>query len=124
MLCFRTFRRFGPQICKLISSILHCTLINRAPDLTRALDRALEQAGLPGVGSNLGRKWLGMVLALVEQAVRYVTNDNFMMKSPLCRLLLGVFGGYEPICAETSALYSGATEVIETLKAEGKQSAW
>ena len=44
------------------------------------------------------------------------------MKSPLCRLLLSVFlEEYEPICAETSALYSGATEVIETLKAEGKQ---
>ena len=34
---------------------------------------------------------------------------------------LGVLEEYEPICAETSALYSGATEVIETLKAEGKQ---
>ena len=27
---------------------------------------------------------------------------------------------YEPICAETSVLYSGATELIETLNAKGK----
>ena len=89
------------------------TLIDSAPDLTRALDRALERAGLPGVGLELGTQMVGHGAgALVEQAVRYVTNDDsFMMKSPLCRLLLSVFlEEYEPICAETSALYSGATE--------------
>ena len=58
--------------------------------------------------------------ALVEQAVRHVTNDDsWTMKSPLCRLLLSVFlEEYEPICAETSVLYSGATELIETLNAK------
>ena len=100
------------------------TLIDSAPDLTRALDRALERAGLEGVGLELGTQMVGHGAgALVEQAVRHVTNDDsFTMKSPLCRLLLSVFlEEYEPICAETSVLYSGATEVIKTLKAEGKQ---
>ena len=100
------------------------TLVDSAPDLTRALDRALERAGLAGVGLELGTKMVGHGAgALVEQAVRHVTNDDsFTMKSPLCRLLLSVFlEEYEPICAETSVLYSGATEVIKTLKAEGKQ---
>ena len=100
------------------------TLVDSAPDLTRALDRALERAGLAGVGLELGTQMVGHGAgALVEQAVRHVTNDDsFTMKSPLCRLLLSVFlEEYEPICAETSVLYSGATEVIETLKARGKQ---
>jgi phosphoglycolate phosphatase len=100
------------------------TLVNSAPDLTRALDRALERAGLASVGLELGTQMVGHGAgALVEQAVRHVTNDDsFTMKSPLCRLLLSVFlEEYEPICAETSVLYTGATEVLETLKAEGKQ---
>ena len=100
------------------------TLVDSAPDLTRALDRALERAGLAVVGLELGTQMVGHGAgALVEQAVRHVTNDDSLtMKSPLCRLLLSVFlEEYEPICAETSVLYSGATEVIETLKAEGKQ---
>ena len=100
------------------------TLVDSAPDLTRALDRALERAGLPGVGLKLGTQMVGHGAgALVEQAVRHVTNDDTItMKSPLCRLLLSVFlEEYEPICAETSVLYSGATELIETLNAKGKQ---
>ena len=100
------------------------TLVDSAPDLTRALDRALERAGLPGVGLKLGTQMVGHGAgALVEQAVRHVTHDDSItMKSPLCHLLLSVFlEEYEPICAETSVLYSGATEVIETLKAKGKQ---
>ncbi|MEC9076927.1 MAG: HAD-IA family hydrolase [Pseudomonadota bacterium] len=100
------------------------TLVDSAPDLTRALDRALERAGLPGVGLELGTQMVGHGAgALVEQAVRHITNDDSMtMKSPLCRLLLSVFlEEYEPICAETSVLYSGATELIETLNAKGKQ---
>ena len=81
--------------------------------ILRALDRALERAGLPGVGLKLGTQMVGHGAgALVEQAVRHVTNDDTItMKSPLCRLLLSVFlEEYEPICAETSVLYSGATE--------------
>ena len=100
------------------------TLVDSAPDLTRALDRALERAGLPGVGLKLGTQMVGHGAgALVEQAVRHVTNDDTItMKSPLCRLLLSVFlEEYEPICAETSVLYAGATELIETLNAKGKQ---
>ena len=45
------------------------TLIDSAPDLTRALDRALERAGLAGVGLELGTQMVGHGAgALVEQA--------------------------------------------------------
>jgi phosphoglycolate phosphatase-like HAD superfamily hydrolase len=32
------------------------TLVDSAPDLTRALDLALNRAGLPGVGLELGKQ--------------------------------------------------------------------
>ena len=100
------------------------TLVDSAPDLTRALDLALNRAGLPGVGLELGKQMVGHGAGkLVERAVRYVTQDEHItMESPLCRLLLSVFfEEYEPICAETSVLYPGAKEVIQTLKDQRKQ---
>ena len=100
------------------------TLVDSAPDLTRALDRALNRAGLPGVGLDLGKQMVGHGAGkLVERAVQHVTNDQTVtMESPLCRLLLSVFlEEYEPICAETSVLYPGAMNLIEILKAQGNQ---
>jgi len=100
------------------------TLVDSAPDLTRALDLALGRAGLPGVGLELGKQMVGHGAGrLVEWAVRHVTGEsNVTMDSPLCRLLLSVFlEEYEPLCAETSVLYPGAIQVIQTLKSQGKQ---
>ena len=100
------------------------TLVDSAPDLTRALDLALNRAGLPGVGLELGKQMVGHGAGkLVERAVQHVTNDQTVtMESPLCRLLLSVFlEEYEPICAETSVLYPGAMNLIEILKTQGKQ---
>jgi len=99
-------------------------LVDSAPDLTRALDLALNRAGLPGVGLELGKQMVGHGAGkLVERAVQHVTNDQTVtMESPLCRLLLSVFlEEYEPICAETSVLYPGAMNLIEILKTQGKQ---
>jgi len=100
------------------------TLVDSAPDLTRALDLALNRAGLPGVGLELGKQMVGHGAGkLVERAVQQVTNEqNVTMESPLCRLLLSVFlEEYEPICAETSVLYPGAMDLIHTLKDQGKK---
>jgi phosphoglycolate phosphatase len=100
------------------------TLVDSAPDLTRALDLALSRAGLPGVGLELGKQMVGHGAGkLVERAVQHVTKDqNVTMESPLCRLLLSVFlEEYEPICAETSVLYPGAMDLIHTLKDQEKQ---
>lgn len=100
------------------------TLVDSAPDLTRALDLALNRAGLPGVGLELGKQMVGHGAGkLVERAVQHVTNEqNVKMESPLCRLLLSVFlEEYEPICAETSVLYPGAMDLIHTLKDQGKK---
>ena len=100
------------------------TLVDSAPDLTRALDLALNRAGLPGVGLELGKQMVGHGAGkLVERAVQHVTNEQSVtMESPLCRLLLSVFlEEYEPICAETSVLYPGAMDLIHTLKDQGKQ---
>ena len=100
------------------------TLVDSAPDLTRALDSALARAGLPGVGLELGTKMVGQGAGkLVEHALCHVTQDITMtMEDPFCRLLLSVFlEEYEIVCAETSKLYPGAIEVITTLKDQGKQ---
>ena len=100
------------------------TLVDSAPDLTRALDLALNRAGLPGVGLELGKQMVGHGAGkLVERAVQHVTNEQSVtMESPLCRLLLSVFlEEYEPICAKTSVLYPGAMDLIHTLKDQGKQ---
>ena len=99
------------------------TLVDSAPDLTRALDLALARAGLPGVGLELGTQMVGHGAGkLVERAVQHVMQDqSIRMESPLCRLLLSVFlDEYEPICADTSVLYPGALEVVRTLKSRGK----
>ena len=100
------------------------TLVDSAPDLTRALDLALNRAGLPGVGLELGKQMVGHGAGkLVERALQHVTNEQSVtMESPLCRLLLSVFlEEYEPICAKTSVLYPGAMDLIHTLKDQGKQ---
>ena len=100
------------------------TLVDSAPDLTRALDSALARAGLSGVGLELGKKMVGQGAGkLVENALCHVTQDkNITMEDPFCRLLLSVFlEEYEVVCAETSKLYPGAIEVITTLKDRGKQ---
>lgn len=100
------------------------TLVDSAPDLTRALDSALARAGLPGVGLELGTKMVGQGAGkLVEYALCHVTQDkDITMEDPFCHLLLSVFlEEYEIVCAETSKLYPGAIEVITTLKEQGKQ---
>ena len=100
------------------------TLVDSAPDLTRALDQALARAGLPGVGLELGTAMVGQGAGkLVERALIHTTGDpSHRMDSPLGRLMLATFLElYEPICTETSVLYPGAVEVLETLSAQGKQ---
>tara|TARA_B100001093_G_C26856079_1_gene1027488 strand:- start:4672 stop:5373 length:702 start_codon:yes stop_codon:yes gene_type:complete len=100
------------------------TLVDSAPDLTRALDFALARAGLPGVGLELGTKMVGQGAGkLVAQALCHVTQDkDITMEDPFCHLLLSVFlEEYEAVCTETSKLYPGAIEVITTLKDQGKQ---
>lgn len=98
------------------------TLVDSAPDLTRALDYALARAGLPGVGLEAGKQMVGHGAGkLVERALRQTTGDpDITMDSPLARLTLSVFlEMYEPICAEHSVLYPGALETLQTLKARG-----
>ena len=100
------------------------TLVNSAPDLTRALDIALGRAGLPGVGLELGTQMVGRGASkLIERAAQHATGDlSLTTESPLCRLLLSVFfEQYEMICTETSFLYPGAMETIHTLKSRGKK---
>jgi phosphoglycolate phosphatase len=124
MICFRTFEWLEPKRMQAYLFDFDGTLVDSAPDLTRALDLALNRAGLPGVGLELGKQMVGHGAGkLVERAVQHVTNEqNVTMESPLCRLLLSVFlEEYEPICAETSVLYPGAMDLIHTLKDQGKQ---
>ena len=100
------------------------TLVDSAPDLTRALDNVLQRAGLPGVGLEAGTQMVGQGASkLVERAAQYATGDLSLTKdSPLCRLLLSVFfEQYEITCTETSFLYPGALETIRTLKSRGKK---
>ncbi len=100
------------------------TLVDSAPDLTRALDKALWRAGISGVGLEQGKRMVGQGASrLIEQAVQHTTGDpSLTMESPLCRLLLSVFlEQYEMMCTETSVLYPGAMETIHTLKSRGKK---
>ena len=74
MLCFRTFHRLELQIWR-HSFDFDGTLVDSAPDLTRALDSALARAGLPGVGLELGTKMVGQARGkLVEHALCHVTQ--------------------------------------------------
>jgi len=98
------------------------TLVDSAPDLTRALDLALGRAGLPGVGLETGKRMVGHGAGkLVERALRQTTGDPYItMDSPLAKLVLSVFMEmYEPICAEHSILYPGALDTLHALKARG-----
>ena len=100
------------------------TLVDSAPDLTRALDRALARAGLPGVGLELGKAMVGHGAGkLVERALIHTTGDpTHRMDSPLGRLMLATFLDlYEPICAEHSTLYPGALELLKNLASQNKQ---
>ena len=95
------------------------TLVDSAPDLTRALDTALVRAGLPAIGLELGRSMVGHGAGkFVERALRYSTGDQSLtMDSPFAKLLLSTFlEVYQPICAETSSLYPGAIETLSKLK--------
>lgn len=99
------------------------TLVDSAPDLTRALDLALARAGLPAVGLERGTRMVGHGAGkLVERALKYTTGDQSLtMESPLTKLLLSVFLEiYEPLCAETSLLYPGAIETLRKLKKNNK----
>ncbi len=121
---FSHFSGFGTRGMQAFLFDFDGTLVDSAPDLTRALDSALTRAGLPGVGLELGTKMVGQGAGkLVEYALCHVTQDkNITMADPFCRLLLSVFlEEYEVVCAETSKLYPGAIEVIATLKDRGKQ---
>lgn len=98
------------------------TLVDSAPDLTRALDMALARAGLEGVGLEDGKRFVGHGAGhLVTEALRKTTGDSSIsMDSPLAKLTMSVFlEVYEPICATHSVLYPGAGETLRHLRDSG-----
>ncbi len=100
------------------------TLVDSAPDLTRALDLALARAGLDGVGLEDGKRFVGHGAGhLVTEALRKTTGDpTISMDSPLAKLTMSVFlEVYEPLCAEHSVLYPGALELLHHLRSAGKR---
>lgn len=98
------------------------TLVDSAPDLTRALDHALARAGLPGVGLEDGKRFVGHgALHLVTEALRKTTGDPMIAKdSPLATLVMSVFLElYEPLCTTHSVLYPNALDTLRALRDRG-----
>ena len=69
------------------------TIVDSAPDLTRALDLALSKAGLPGVGLELGKQMAGhgagkLVGGLCDTLLKMSTSPWNPAVSPLVVCIL------------------------------------
>ncbi len=98
------------------------TLVDSVPDLTLALNAALDQSCLPQVSASQVRSWVGNGSAkLVERAAQFIQPDMPLFQiSALHKQFLQSYSGV--LCKE-SQLYPGVESLLDTLKQQGKQLA-
>jgi phosphoglycolate phosphatase len=96
------------------------TLVDTAPDINAAMNRALDRAGLSPVSEALTRHWVGHgARVLIQQALDHQQQSH----DPLETLLQDFMACYEAHIAEHSAPYPGVREALETLRARGARLA-
>lgn len=98
------------------------TLVDSVPDLTLALNAALNQSHLPQVNALQVRTWVGNGSAkLVERAVQSIQPD--MPASQISALHKQFLQCYSGVLCKESQLYPGVESLLEMLKQQDKQLA-
>lgn len=98
------------------------TLVDTAPDLGRALNVSLQNAGLPGVTEAQARGWIGHGAKFsLTQALDHhgVTLDPAAVDT----LLNNFLDHYADHVAELSTPYPGVIDTLDTLRESGKKLA-
>lgn len=96
------------------------TLIDTAPDIDAALNRALADAGLGPVHEGLTRHWVGHGAAvLVQQALRHVQGPE----EAQALVQAGFIDHYRAHIADRSAPYPGVVESLQALREQGARLA-
>ncbi len=94
------------------------TLIDTAPDLTGALNRVLEEEGLPPVGQAETRRMVGRgARALIEAAL--IAAGAQPDQGRLSRLVGRYLAHYHAHIADESMPFDGVRPTLETLRDEG-----
>lgn len=94
------------------------TLIDTAPDLTGALNRVLEEEGLPPVDQAETRRMVGRgARALIDAALSAAGTPPDQGR--LSRLLGRYLAHYQAHIADESVPFDGVRETLETLRDEG-----
>lgn len=90
------------------------TLVDTAPDLSRALNRTLRAAGLGGVDEALTRHWVGHgVRAMLEAAFRHLELNA--TEAELAEHQVRLVDYYAAHVADHSSPYPTVVETLETL---------
>lgn len=103
------------------------TLVDSAPDLAVAVDRMLEELGYATVGEQRVRQWIGHgARKLVQRALAYVRFDGD--EEQIVDTLLNeahryFIHHYHQCCANSSCLYPGVVETLNTLSSHGVKQA-
>ena len=108
----------GGSLPQLIIFDLDGTLVDSVPDLAAAVDSALNSYGLPCVGEERVRLWVGNgAQALVERALRFVMPK---CSDDMCVQVLDAFlASYANYLADKSCLYIGVDEALRYFKEQG-----
>jgi phosphoglycolate phosphatase len=93
------------------------TLVDSAPDISRALGCALEAVGLPAPTEEQTRGWIGDG---IEKLLSRALTDAGASEQHVLRTALAAFHDrYARSLFESSRLYPGVEQVLETLAADG-----
>jgi len=96
------------------------TLVDTAPDINRALNYALDRAGLAAVDEALTRHWVGHgARVLIQQALLHQARVEQDPEPMLADFL----SHYEAHIADHSAPYPRVIEALETLRGRGARLA-
>lgn len=98
------------------------TLIDTLPDISMALDRAMQEFGYAAPGEGRARAWVGNgSLKLLERALAATlqVSEEQLDKTLLSRLQQQFFNHYELCCDSRSCLYEGVHASLMALSALG-----
>jgi phosphoglycolate phosphatase len=91
------------------------TLLDTAPDLLAALDRAMQQHGFPPVNKERIRPYISYgARAMVRESLKAAYNDAMHT-----RILQTMLDHYQAHIAERTRLFRGMDEVLDTLESRG-----
>ena len=97
------------------------TLVDSVPDIAVALDAALDDMGLPPVGEDNTRRWVGNgARMLVRRALDGPETDDAVPENPEVNALLNAFlAQYAQHLAGRTTIYPGVTEALDFFREQG-----